>query len=530
MSDPFEAAGAVRNTYRQVDWAATAVGPVASWSPALRAAVNLMVRSKIGATLLWGPEFVLLYNEAYLPILAEKHPAALGRPAREVFPEVWPDIQPLLTSVLAGEGTVAIDDFRLLMRRHRMLEESYFTFSYSAVAADDGTIEGVLDIVAETTAQVIGHRRLALLSRLTGRLADLDLDSPHDFLDRALPVLRAATDDLDAVDIHLPGVTPVAPGSGAERTLSVRLAADQPADDGRLIVRRSEHLPDDDAYREFVALLAATLERSLARIRARHSERRSASLEREMSESLQRSLLTAPVQPEHLQVAVRYRPAAEQVQVGGDWYDAFLLPDGCLTVVVGDVTGHDRHAAAAMAQIRNLARGVSYTLQKPPARVLSGLDAAMSGLAVNRYATAVLAQIEQSPEDALRGLRTLRWSNAGHPPPILLHADGTVEVLHSHPETLLGTRWKIGRSDHTATLAPGSSVVFYTDGLIERRDTGLDEGIAGLVGLLTGKQHQTAEQICDVLLGHFGITTEDDIVLAVVHAYAAHGPRPPAFR
>jgi serine phosphatase RsbU (regulator of sigma subunit) len=225
-------------------------------------------------------------------------------------------------------------------------------------------------------------------------------------------------------------------------------------------------------------------------------------------------------------VAVRYQPAAEQAQVGGDWYDSFLLPDGSLTVVVGDVAGHDRHSAAAMAQIRNLTRGVSYTLQKPPARVLSGLDAAMSGLAVDAFASAILAQVEQTEADARRGLRTLRWSNAGHPPPLLLHADGTVQVLHTSPETLLGTRATVERSDHTVSLEPGSSVVFYTDGLVERRHTGLDHGIAELTALLTGRQNQTAEQVCDVLIEHFGYTTEDDIVLAVIHAYPQSGPRP----
>ncbi|MEU0546209.1 hypothetical protein [Micromonospora sp. NPDC005979] len=86
MREPFEAAGSLRETYQQVDWADTPLGPVASWSPALRAAVNLMVRSRAAATLLWGPQFVLLYNEAYVPILAEKHPNALGRPVRAVFP------------------------------------------------------------------------------------------------------------------------------------------------------------------------------------------------------------------------------------------------------------------------------------------------------------------------------------------------------------------------------------------------------------------------------------------------------------
>jgi serine phosphatase RsbU (regulator of sigma subunit) len=519
VNDPFEAAGALREAYRQVDWAATPLGPVASWSPALSAAVNLMVRSRIGATLLWGPEFVLLYNEAYVPILAEKHPEALGRTAREVFPEVWAEIEPMLRSVLSGQGTVFIENLRLLMSRHQMMQESFFTFSYSAVAAADGTIEGVLDIVAETTAEVIAHRRLALLSRLISHVADLD--HPRDLVERSLSVLRSVPEDLADVDIRIPGLTaPALIPAPDDRTVVIKLAADPPEDDGTLVVRLSENLVRDTAYQDFLALIAGTVEQSWGRIRARQDERHSAVLERQMSEALQRSLLTDPVQPDHLQVAVRYQPAAEQAQVGGDWYDSFLLPDRTLTVVIGDITGHDRYSAAAMAQVRNLARGVAYTMQEPPSRLLSALNAAMSGLAVNALATVVLAQFDQGPADAEHGRRRLRWSNAGHPPPLLLHTDGTVRVLQTRPEALLGLRATVTRTDHVVTLEPGSTVVFYTDGLIERRHTTLDDGIAELTALLTGQQNRTAEHICDLLLEHFGYNTDDDIVLTVVHVDA----------
>ena len=193
------------------------------------------------------------------------------------------------------------------------------------------------------------------------------------------------------------------------------------------------------------------------------------------------------------------------------------LVDRALTVVR---SGHDRHSAAAMAQVRNLTRGVAYTLQQPPSRVLSSLDAAMSGLAVNALATAILARFDRNATDAGHGRYGLRWSNAGHPPPLLLHADGVVEVLQTRPEPLLGMRAAPARTDHAVTLEPGSTVVFYTDGLVERRSTTLDEGIAELTALLGGRRSRTAEEICDLLLEHFGYNTEDDIVLAVVHVHA----------
>lgn len=115
-----------------------------------------------------------------------------------------------------------------------------------------------------------------------------------------------------------------------------------------------------------------------------------------------------------------------------------MLPDGALTVVIGDVSGHDRQAAATMAQVRNLLRGVSYTLQRSPARALSGPDQAMHVLAVDVFAPTVPAQVEQGLADAAAELRTLRWSNAGHPPPVLITPDGPTRLLDTPPDLLLG--------------------------------------------------------------------------------------------
>jgi serine phosphatase RsbU (regulator of sigma subunit) len=237
-------------------------------------------------------------------------------------------------------------------------------------------------------------------------------------------------------------------------------------------------------------------------------------MERELAEELQRSLLAAPAQPAHTEVAVRYRPAGEGAHIGGDWYDAFTLPGGGLTVVVGDVTGHDRRAAAAMSEIRSLLRGISFALRKPPAAVLTGLQEAMQVFGVSSLATVVLAQME--PEE--HGTRTLRWSNAGHPPPVLLAPDGSVRLLETRPETLLGTRSRTVRTDHRLQLVPGTSVIFYTDGLVERRGASLDDSLRELTGVLEGCAAMTAEQLCDHLLGYFSGDSEDDVVLAVVRA------------
>ena len=293
-----------------------------------------------------------------------------------------------------------------------------------------------------------------------------------------------------------------------------------------LTVQLSDQVAPDDGVEAFLRVTAAVLTSALSRINLRRMERRAADVERAMSETIQRSLLTAPLQPDHLQVAVRYQAAVEQAQIGGDWYDSFLSPTGDLTLVVGDVAGHDYHAAARMAQVRNLLRGVAYTSKGSPAVVLAGLDEAMDGLGVNAYATVVLARIEQDAEQHDQGVRTLRWTNAGHPPPILVSPDGIVTMLAERPELLVGVSTSAERSDHTVVLEDGSSIVFYTDGLIERRTSTIDAGFEALTAALAGLAHHTAEEICDALLDRFGHDAEDDIVLLVVRAYSQVDGRP----
>ncbi|GAA2485546.1 PP2C family protein-serine/threonine phosphatase [Winogradskya humida] len=520
MTDPFEAAGSLREAYRRVDWAATPLGPPHTWSPALRGALDLALNTRSPVTLFWGPEYTMLYNEAYVPMIGKKHPHALGAPTSEVFAEIWDTIGPMLESVFAGEGATWAEDLPLLMDRQGFLEETYFTFSYSPVRGPDGVTEGAIDIAAETTGQVIGRRRLELLSRLNDTLADVE--TVAELVEHALPVLRSDPDDLLDVDI-LPGTAPEVPElldravlveqTAAGARAWVRLTGvDETQAAAVLSARLSPHLAVDPAYKGFFRLIGTALAQGLNRARARQAERRVSTTQRELAEALQRSLLVPPAHRDGVRVAVRYQPAAEGARIGGDWYDSFVLPNGRFTVVVGDVTGHDRFAAAAMSQIRNLLRGISYAIQRPPSELLVALDDAMSGFGVGVLATAVVAQLGED--------RVLQWSNAGHPPPVLLSPDGSVRLLEVRGETLLGTRLKLTRTDHRVELEPGASVVFYTDGLVERRGGSLDDGLAELTAVLEGNGHLDAEELCDLLLSHFLGATEDDVVLTVLRAEA----------
>jgi serine phosphatase RsbU (regulator of sigma subunit) len=272
---------------------------------------------------------------------------------------------------------------------------------------------------------------------------------------------------------------------------------------------------------------AAQAAQAVDRVARLEDERRRASMTRTLAETLQRSMLTDPPEPDHLRIAVRYRPAAQEAQVGGDWYDAFLSPDGATTLVVGDVTGHDRIAAAVMGQLRNMLRGVVHALDAPPARVLATLDRALRDLRMTTLVTAVLARVEQTAEEAAAGLRTLRWSNAGHLPPLLLGADGTARLLERRPELLLGVDSDAPRTDATVTLHPGDTVVLYTDGLVERRDATLDEGLARLVEAGTALTGAPVEEVCDGLLARLAPEYADDVALVALHACPQEPPTAP---
>ena len=295
---------------------------------------------------------------------------------------------------------------------------------------------------------------------------------------------------------------------------------------GSVTVAWDQPQPFTDEEVELLAAFAAQCAQALHRLQVRDAERQVATETRRFSEALQRSLLTDPPQPDHLQLAVRYLPAVEEAQVGGDWYDAFMLPDGATVLVVGDVAGHDRNAAATMAQVRNVLRGVAQTLEKPPAAVLSALDRTLRDLAVDGLVTAVLGRIEQVERVADRGTRVLRWSNAGHPPPLLIDGDGAAALLQRDPDLLLGLDPGTARTDHEQVLDPGATLLLYTDGLVERRGASLDEGLDWLVATATRLAPLPLEEFCTRLLGEQSDAT-DDIALLAVRAHPEDRARPP---
>jgi phosphoserine phosphatase RsbU/P len=267
-----------------------------------------------------------------------------------------------------------------------------------------------------------------------------------------------------------------------------------------------------------IAVLACTLrlrrEEQLARMSAQAATNRAVV---QTAETLQRNLLGDTPRLPRLETAVRYQPASRHAQVGGDWYDAFPTPDGGTMLVIGDVAGHDAPAAATMAQTRGMLRGVAQSVANSPAAVLSALDRAFATLQVDTLVTVTVATVDLRPAVATdsRPVR-LRWSNAGHPPPVLACADGTTHVLERRAARLLGVPPAVDRVDHELDLAPGDTLLFYTDGLVERRTTPLDEGTRWLVELLGRIGREPLDRLCDGLLRELGDQVDDDVALLAV--------------
>jgi serine phosphatase RsbU (regulator of sigma subunit) len=267
---------------------------------------------------------------------------------------------------------------------------------------------------------------------------------------------------------------------------------------------------------ETAAQVAAEAARAIVRV---HRQSQQAQL----AEALQRSLLTDPPALGDTAVVVRYVPAAEAARVGGDWYDAFLQRDGSPVIVIGDVVGHDTAAAAAMGQLRGLLRGIAHHSGAGPAGVLRGLDEAMAHMHTETLATAAVARLEPAAGDGpCAAWRRLRWSNAGHPPPIVLTADGDVTVLGGHlGDLMLGVDPTAERDEPEIELPPGSTVLLYTDGLVERRGATLDDGTRRLTACLRELAGHPLDELCDALLERMiAGTPQDDVALVAVRIAA----------
>ncbi|MGW3008098.1 PP2C family protein-serine/threonine phosphatase [Streptomyces sp. NPDC001219] len=380
-------------------------------------------------------------------------------------------------------------------------------------------------VIADANAALLrraGRERHQLIGRY---LFDVFPDNPDDpdatgtrnlraSLERVVATAAPDTMALQRYDIEAPG----RPGRFEERYWSP-VNAPVLDDDGRvtLIVHRVEEVTDTvratagdqggDRQRMAAELYARAQELQGANERLRWAHAR----EQEVALALQEAMLPAPRLVGHHRAAVRYRPATGALHVCGDWYDLAELPGDRMAVAVGDVVGHGLAAACVMGQLRS-ALSAATRVVGGPAQALEVLGIYARSVDGAESTTAVQTVIDWSTH-------TLSYSSAGHPPPAVLHPDGTVELLDRATDPPLGARPEhVDRPEASVMFAEGAVLVLYTDGLIERRHEDIDVGLGRLTGALIRHRGADAESLADALLAEVlppgGAT--DDAALVIV--------------
>ncbi|GGW81962.1 hypothetical protein GCM10010503_69060 [Streptomyces lucensis JCM 4490] len=241
--------------------------------------------------------------------------------------------------------------------------------------------------------------------------------------------------------------------------------------------------------------------------------------QRNVAATMQRQLLAPLPQVDHLRMAARYLPAQSAMEIGGDWYDAFLLGDGVMALVIGDVVGHDLKAAAHMAEVRNMLRGLAWVHRKPPSVIMRRLDEAVTNTSDAPMATLLFARIE----GVEGGPWHLHWVNAGHPPPLLVTREGDARFLTGGHGPLIGmsATLHLGLSwpDAYEELPGECTLLLYTDGLVESRDRPIDLGMAKLrhhASVLARRlREETVDDFCDELLRRIEPRGDDVALLAL---------------
>jgi len=513
------------------------------------------------------PELPLLWvNPAFTVTTGYAAEEAIGRNCRFLQgPGTDPArVQELRTALVAGR------DATVVLLNYRKDGTSFWNqVAISTVRDDAGRLTHFVGAQTDVTERVETDQRLALLAAATSLLAvTLDLDeamnhlthllvreladgmvliltdptgapgrafAQHragntDLLDHLLEQLGAADGPTSprqqvAVEPQLVNGPPTGPGPasvslrevwdvartlGAASLMIVPLTARRHVLGTAALVRGLGRRPFNDADIRLAADLGRRAGMTLDNARLYTQAH-------DIAITLQRSLLPVAL-PEvpGRQFAAQYLPAGRDSQVGGDWWDVFSLPDGAIGLAIGDVMGHDITAAAAMGQLRSVLRTCAWAGDNP-AVVLDRMDQLVQGFDMAQLATCIYARL--APEDGADGRRRhsrLSWASAGHLPPVLQLADGSAHLLDAAVGVPIGVPGSLSRQGHSITLPAGSTLLLYTDGLVETRTADIDDDTATL--LTKVRQHQPddgPQALVDRVIGGGADLTDDVAVLAV---------------
>jgi PAS domain S-box-containing protein len=406
----------------------------------------------------------------------------------------------------------------------------------TSMLAEALTVLQVVEVITEVGRSAIGAERsaVALLDRERLQLhtinplglpevpgapsGDMPLDAPSVMtlaITSRRPVLvenpeslRRHFDGLDGVDVFL--------AHSDERAWVglPLLAAGAPLGALRFSFTKPRQITEEE--RVFLEALAGQC--ALALERASLFER-----EHTTAETLQRSLLPdrLPSVPGII-LEARYLPVTRNMEIGGDWYDAFRLPDGRLAVATGDVMGKGLTAAAGMGRVRNALRALALTDPRPAA-VLAGLDRLFTATELDEQVTTVAYLVlDPVTGEGLAG-------NAGHLPPLLLSRDAPPRLDTTEAGTPLG--WACPRQQYVFRLPPGTTAVLYSDGLVENRRRGLDSGLDELVSVAAQARPGMVEdpaRLLEYLVDRMltGYEQDDDVTVLVLHVPRRDGPAP----
>ncbi|PRY15914.1 PP2C family protein-serine/threonine phosphatase [Kineococcus rhizosphaerae] len=332
----------------------------------------------------------------------------------------------------------------------------------------------------------------------------LDLDSPaHRVARSGRPLVFATRDELLGA---FPGIADPLRRTGLRAGYVLPLLISGGFRIGALSIAWDEDRPLVEEDRQLVTAFAGATAQAARRAQL-YRERR------DVAHTLQAAMLPELPTLPGLELASRYLPwSPTDEQVGGDWYDVIPVPDGGVLLLIGDVAGHDIEAAARMGRVRSMFRALAVDHpEEDPAALVSRLDHVLDVLHDQTLATMAVVRLDPPGTP-----RTVRWTTAGHPPPLLVDPRGRSSALLREPDLPLGVAPDRPRHDHELPWPAGGSLVLYTDGLVERRGRDVGEGIRDLRSRLERTHTEPLEALLTELVAEHAATSEDDCAVLAV--------------